>query len=302
MTLNRRELLAFLPTATLSRYLPSRGELRLAICNEIFRDWSFPETCRGARRNGYTGLEIAPFTLSENPAAISSSRRAELRRVMASEGIDFVGLHWLLSTPKGLHVTTSDARVRKRSWSFLGELIDLCADLGEGGVMVFGSSKQRGTTPGTTVEDAVKRLTEGLAAIAPAAVARGVTILLEPLAPHLCDVVNTIEHAVAIAKEVNSSGIQAMFDVHNTVAERLPHDELVKKYSQHIRHVHLNEMDGKHLGTGSYDFKTLISALDDISYRHWVSLEVFDFSYGAERIARESSQLIRHLENAQRKL
>ena len=39
-----------------------------------------------------------------------------------------------------------------------------------------------------------------------------------------------------------------MSDVHNTVAEQLPHDELIRRYFAHLRHVHLNEMDGRHPG------------------------------------------------------
>ena len=57
-----------------------------------------------------------------------------------------MGLHWLMVSPKPLHVTTSDEALRKRSWEYLSEiLLILCADLGPGGVMVFGSPKQRAT-------------------------------------------------------------------------------------------------------------------------------------------------------------
>ena len=64
--------------------------------------------CQGARRLGYTGLEIAPFTLGDDPAALPAEKRRELRRTMASEGIAYVGLHAILTAPKGLHVTTPD--------------------------------------------------------------------------------------------------------------------------------------------------------------------------------------------------
>jgi sugar phosphate isomerase/epimerase len=60
-----------------------------------------------------------------------------------------------------------------------------------------------------------------------------------------------------------------------------------------IRHVHVNEMDGKHPGRGDYDFKPLLAKLAERNYPHWVSLEAFDFTPGAETIASES---LRHLE------
>ena len=297
MNLTRGQLLIAFPLVGLLRSIPGR-RLRLAICNEIFQGWTFGRLCAGARRTGYAGLEIAPFTLSDDPVSLPPSRRSHLRKVMEAEGVEYVGLHWLLSTPRGLHVTTPDAAVRRRSWEYLRRLVDLCSDLGENGVMVFGSGKQRGTILGFSVAEAVQHLKEGFAELAPVAESQGVTILLEPLAPHLCDVVNTLEEAVSIVREVKSPSLQAMFDVHNTVAERLSHPELIRKYIRQIRHVHINEMDGRYPGSGSYDFRTLVRTLRELDYSGWVSLEVFDFTPGAEKIALDSSRLIRQLEEA----
>ncbi|MBV8819329.1 MAG: sugar phosphate isomerase/epimerase, partial [Acidobacteriaceae bacterium] len=94
------------------------------------------EVCRSIREIGYTGIEIAPFTLCESPLDLSADRRREYRDTMVSEGLTFVGLHWLMVSPKGLHVTTPDESLRQRSWEHIGDLIDLCADLGDNGVMV----------------------------------------------------------------------------------------------------------------------------------------------------------------------
>ena len=66
-------------------------------------------------------------------------------------------------SPKGLHVTTPDAELRARSWEHIRDLIDLCADLGPDGVMVFGSPKQRSTTGGLTREQATRNYIDGLA-------------------------------------------------------------------------------------------------------------------------------------------
>jgi sugar phosphate isomerase/epimerase len=63
-----------------------------------------------------------------------------------------------------------------------------------------------------------------------------------------------------------------------------------------IRHVHINEMDGRHPGTGKYDFVPVLKVLKEKKYTGWVSLEVFDFKLGAERIAREAIEYIRSIE------
>jgi sugar phosphate isomerase/epimerase len=267
---------------------------RQAICNEAFEKWPFAEACRAIRKAGYTGIEIAPFTLAEDPAAISQGRRREYRDMIGSEGLTFAGLHWLMVSPKGLHVTTPDTALRERSWRHIDALIDLCADLGSGGVMVFGSPNQRTTSGGLSRAEATRNFVAGLAGVAPHAAQRGVTILLEALPIGQCDVVQTLDEAAALVREINSPAVRTMFDVHNAIDEVEPHAALAEKHYDLIRHVHVQELDGRHCGAGEYDFKPLLDVLRRHGYPGWVSLEAFDFTPGAERLANES---LRHLES-----
>ena len=58
-----------------------------------------------------------------------------------------------------------------------------------------------------------------------------------------------------------------MFDVHNAIDEAEPHAVLVDRYFDRIRHVHVNELDGKHCGAGDYDFKPVLDTLRRRNYR-----------------------------------
>jgi D-psicose/D-tagatose/L-ribulose 3-epimerase len=262
-------------------------------CNEAFDKWPFADACKAIRKAGYTGIEIAPFTLAETPASITAAQRREYRDIMASEGLQFVGLHWLMVSPKGLHVTTPDNALRERSWQHIRNLIDLCADLGPGGVMVFGSPNQRATTGGLTREQATRHYVEGLAGVAPQAENRGVTVLIEALPKAQCDVVLTLDEAAGLVREIDSPAIRTMFDVHNAIDETDPHAALVERHFGLIRHVHVQELDGRHCGWGNYDYKPVLDTLRRLDYKGWVSLEAFDFTPGAEKLANES---LRHLE------
>jgi D-psicose/D-tagatose/L-ribulose 3-epimerase len=267
---------------------------RHAICNEAFEKFDFLRACRAIRCAGYEGIEIAPFTLAGDPGQIPPGTRREYRDIVQSEGLAFVGLHWLLVGPKDLHVTTPDVSLRSRSWRYIGDLIDLCADLGDGGVMVFGSPKQRASTSGSSRGEATRRFVDGLAEAAPHAAERRVTILVEALPKGQCDVVQTLDEAAGVVREIGSPAVRTMFDVHNAVDETEPHAALVEKYFDIIRHVHVNELDGRHAGAGSYDFKPVLEVLRRREYPGWVSLEAFDFAPGAERLANES---LRYLES-----
>ena len=275
----------------------SKYQFHLAVCSGTFHGWSFAEACKGAVRTGYEGIEIAPHLLSDDPNSLSADRRRELRDIRESEGLLYVGMHNMLKAPGWLHLTTPDRTRREKSWDYFRGLVDLGGDLGDGGLMILGSARQRGTVDGATRREARGRMAEGLAAVAPDAEARGVRILLEPLALHLCDVVNNLGEAIAIVEQIGSSAVQSMFDTHNAVAEKLSHGEAVRNHHRYIKHVHVNELDGRHPGTGDYDFRPVLQALKDLAYPGWVSLEVFHFDHGPENIARDSARFIRGLEN-----
>lgn len=268
---------------------------RFAMCNEAFEHRPFVEACKVLRDAGYTGIELAPFTLAEDPLALRAAQRRELRDVMVSEGLEFVGLHWLLVVPFPIHVTTPDLALRERSWQYVRGLIDLCADLApdagqseSGGIMVFGSPKQRSSTGGISAAEAVRNYVAGLASVAQHAEDRGVTILVEALPHSQSDVIHTLDEAVAVVREINSPAVATMFDSHNAEDETEPHDELIQRHFELVRHVHLNEMDGSHPGAGQYDFAPIFGILEKLGYGGWVSVEAFDFKAGAETIARES--------------
>ena len=41
--------------------------MKLALCNEVIREFEFSRQCEFAAAVGYDGLEIAPFTLGDEP-------------------------------------------------------------------------------------------------------------------------------------------------------------------------------------------------------------------------------------------
>jgi len=271
---------------------PAGFRFRLAMCNEAFASAnekkSFAETCKAIRGAGYTGIEIAPFTLSEEPNAIPTSQRREYASVMKSEGLTFAGLHWLLLAPKGLNVVTPDKAGRERSWRHMWNLIDFCADLGPGGVMTLGSPQQREVEQERNRAEATRNFAEGLAGIAPHAVERGVKVLIETFTQRPTDICRSLDEAVAVVRQIDSPGIQTMFDCNNASNEAEPHATLVDRYFDLIKHVHLTEKGGPYPGTGSYDYRPVLNVLRRRGYTGWLSLEVFDFSAGAGKIAQDS--------------
>ena len=85
-----------------------------------------------------------------------------------------------------------------------------------------------------------------------------------------------------------------MFDSHNAIDETEPHEALVIKHWDLIRHIHVNELDGSYARPGGgYDFKPVLQVAKDRGFDGWVSMEVFDFAPGADRMINESMAYLR---------
>ena len=104
--------------------------MRFAICNETFQDWPFDKAFRFAVELGYTGLEIAPFTINVNAYDISPEKRSEVRQQADEAGLEIIGLHWLLAKTTGYYLTTPDDAVRSKTADYIAELARLCREIG----------------------------------------------------------------------------------------------------------------------------------------------------------------------------
>ena len=265
---------------------------KFAICNETFQDWPFDKAFAFAAECGYRGLEIAPFTITNYVTDIPAARRAEIRRQAERAGLEVVGLHWLLAKTKGFHVTSPDAQVRRKTVEYLGHLAQFCADLG-GKILVFGSPQQRNLLPGVTREQGMQYAADVFRAMMPTLDKLGVTMALEPLSSKDTNFLRTAADAVELAGMVDSPRCRLHLDCKAMFAESTPIPELIRRHHAMLVHFHANDPNLQGPGFGKLDFVPIFKALAEVGYRGWVSVEVFNYEPGPERLARES---IRYME------
>ena len=270
--------------------------MRYAICNETFENWDHARICETAAELGYTGLEIAPFTLAPRITSVSVARRDELRKHAEKYGLRIIGLHWLLAKTEGLHLTSPDAGVRQRTADYLGELARCCRDLG-GDLMVFGSPAQRRIPAGHTREHAAAFAVDTFRRVQDTFSECAVKLCLEPLSPPEADFLNTCDEAAALIHILNHPSFALHQDVKAMSTEVVSASELIRKHRKITRHFHANDANRRGPGFGDTDFLPIFQALSDIDYQGWVSVEVFDYTPDPITIARES---IRHMKAIER--
>jgi sugar phosphate isomerase/epimerase len=269
--------------------------MRYAICNETFEGWDHLRVCRFIAGLGYQGLEIAPFTLAGRITEVSPDRRRELRRQASDNGIELIGLHWLLAKTTGLMLTSPEESVRKATADYLAELARACADLG-GDILVFGSPAQRRIPPRATREQATGWAVDTYRRAAQAIADAGVKLCVEPLSPPEADFINTAAEAEEIIRRVDSPAFRLHLDVKAMSTEAVATTEVIRRHQHYLEHFHANDPNKRGPGFGATDFVPIFQTLKDIGYRGWVSVEVFDYSPDPETIARESLRYVRECE------
>ena len=253
--------------------------MKLSLCNEVLAPLPFTEQCRLARTLGYAGLEVAPYTVCEDPQTMTVAQAQALRQVAAGHGLAISGLHWLLVNPPGLSITDPDPAVRARTVSFMRHLCELCAAMG-GSYLVHGSPGQRRVAPGSSHEQALAWATEAWAQAGEAAAVCGVTYCIEPLSRDQTDVVNTVADAAAIVHAVGQPALRTMIDTSSAgLAEDLHVPALIRRWlpTGQVAHIQLNDPNRRAPGQGEMAFGPVLAALRDGGWDRWVAVEPFDY-------------------------
>lgn len=271
--------------------------MRLSLCNEVLQPWDLARQCAFAKAVGYDGLEIAPFTLSDEPHRLPSSGIAAARRIVEDHGLAVTGLHWLLVTPAGLSITSPDDGVRARTRDVILGLLDLAAGLGAR-VMVHGSPAQRRPDDGQSREDAWMRARDLFATLAPEAGSRGLTYCLEPLAPPDNVFIQTIADAARMVEEIGHPAFRTMIDTsaasaHETDAVAA----LVRRWvpTGLIGHVQLNDANRRGPGEGHDRFADVLAALRDTGYAGDIAVEPFIYEPDGPACAARAAGYLRGL-------
>ncbi|MCI0701195.1 MAG: sugar phosphate isomerase/epimerase [Planctomycetia bacterium] len=273
--------------------------MKYAICNETFEGWEHARVCERIAELGYTGLELAPFTLAPRITQVSATRRAELRKQAESAGVQIIGIHWLLAKTEGFHLTSPDPAVRKRTGEYLAEMSHAAAEMG-GDILVLGSPLQRNLPEGVSRAQGEEFALDTLRHCLSALERDRVYLCLEPLTPAETNFMTSAAEGVALARKLAHPFVKLHLDVKAMSAESSPTPDVIRANREYLHHFHANDPNRRGPGFGNTDFKPIFQALKDVNYTGWVSVEVFDYSPDPDTIARDSIRYMKECESAAR--
>ena len=264
-----------------------------AICNETFIGWDIADIFKFCAEIGYDGVEIHPYKLSEIIEDISPRQRQTVCESAQSSGIEIIGIHGILKTSSDFYyINHPDPTIRQKTIDHIKSLVKLCGDL-NGRILVLGASKQRNVHPELTYQQAWDYAVESFKSLLDIAEKNEIILCLEPLSHRLTDFITTASEAVRMVEEIDHPNFKMMIDVRSASDDEMSIPEIIRLYAPYIAHFHANDDNGKYPGSGKANYEGISSALKEIGYRGYLSVEVFDFQPDPETIARESMDTLK---------
>lgn len=175
-------------------------------------------------------------------------------------------------------ISSDDPAIRKQGFDYIADCIKIAADMGSpvfGGPLYSAVGKTRFVS-----EDQKKKewnwCVENLGEAAKLAADYGVILGLEPLNRFESDMINTVDQALSLVKDVNHPQLKVQLDTfHNNIEEKNIPDSIRKIGKNLLCHVQGNESDRGTPGTGNLDWSGIKTALQDIDYEGAVVIETF---------------------------
>ena len=261
--------------------------MKFALCNEVLQHLSLEDGFAKIAEIGYKGVEIAPFTLKENPLEIDESDADRCIEAAKSAGIEIVGLHWLMAKTEGLHLTHPDEGMRTAACEYLKKLTLLTARMG-GNIMVLGSPQQRNLEHGTPYEDAFERAVTIIREVCELAGEHGVTLAMEPLSPVETSFLASCQEARRFIAAVNRPACRMHLDMKAMAHEPAGTLATIYDHRWEVAHFHGNDVNHRGPGQGPTNLNSVAQALKEINYKGWVSVEPFDYHPSPEECAQIS--------------
>ncbi|HEY2251676.1 MAG TPA: sugar phosphate isomerase/epimerase family protein [Planctomycetaceae bacterium] len=231
---------------------------------------------------GYQGIELSasyppPYSADD---LLALSQRHKMPVVSFLSGWSYGNEKLCLASP--------DAGVRERAVERLSSYVDYAAPLRA--VVVVGLMQGLRSDESDGVV-AAGRITECLRSLTDHAVAKGTTLVLEPVNHLQVGFHHTASEAAALVARVGSPGLGYMLDtIHMHIEERSVRQTILQ-HARHIRHFHLCESNGGAFGSGAIDFPDCLDALHEGGYKHFISIKIYR-QLGWEEAAQTAAERI----------
>jgi sugar phosphate isomerase/epimerase len=240
--------------------------VKFAIQENLVPGGSFREKVQNIAAYGYEGVELRGEKLAE--------RVSEIKEGLKDSGVSATsicgGFKFGLLFP--------DKEDRQQSMKEIKQLLALAPEVGANDgvivVSIFGKPQLPDLSPWKTARQLEEELfVEELSELAQYAKEQGTNIILEPLNRYESHYINRLDEAVRLCERVDSKNMTILADFFHMNIEEADIAQSIREAAKWVGYVHLTDSNRVVPGRGHTDFRSGLTALKEIGYTGWVSLE-----------------------------
>ncbi len=266
---------------------------KLAFSTNAFKKNTLNEAVDAIAGIGYAGVELMADLHHAYPPVMNAAARRDLVKRIADLEMKPSNLNafTLFACGDTYHPTwiEEDGLARQRRIDHTIACIDLAAEVGIQTISLQPGGPLIGTD--LTRDEAGKRYADGLAKVAPAAKARGIILGIEP-EPGLF--IETAGEYLDFKTRYfpTDDTIKMNCDIGHLYCVGDDPTQVIRTMANQIAHVHLEDIGAnrvhQHLapGKGVIDFRSIFSALYDIGYTGWTTVELYPYETTAAGVAK----------------
>lgn len=173
---------------------------------------------------------------------------------------------------EGLCLSSPHAEIRQQAAKRLEAYTQVAARFGA--VLVIGQMQGfPSDEPDRSVGEA--RIQESLKPVVEAAERHGATIAFEPVNHLQAGFHPTLADVLGLAERLGSPRFRPMLDTFHMNIEEKSMIEPIERVGSGLAHFHLCESNGSLLGSGHFDIKAIVAAVQKVGYAGYISTKVY---------------------------
>lgn len=256
--------------------------MQLAFSTNAYLNYSFPEAVRRLAAIGYRGVEVMADVPHAWPAYLLPEQKRAIRDALAAHDLRISNVNAFMMhavndrRQKYWHPSwiEPDPHYRQVRIDHTARALTLAKELGAKCI----TTEPGGPLDGRRWGDCLDLFVEMLKPVVEHAEKEGVMLLVEP-EPDL--LIETADQYLEFTTKIRSPMLGLNFDIGHFYCVKDEPAPTVHKLRDHIRHVHLEDIAATrvhhHLipGEGVIDFGSTLTALKDVGYDGWVTVELY---------------------------
>ena len=267
--------------------------IRLAFSTNAFKKNTLAEAITAIAQIGYGGVELMADVPHAHPTTFTAEHRKQIKSQLAALNLQVSNVNAFTHFAHGdtYHPTWIEDDAAKRDERIAHALacIDLAAEFGASTLSLQPGGPMIGTA--LTRPLAAQRFADGLRKILPRARQHNITLAIEP-EPGLF--IETAREYLDFKNEFfrEEPLVKMNCDVGHLFCVGEDPAAIIRTMPQQIAHVHLEDIGSnrvhQHLtpGKGIINFASIFSALDEIHYAGWVTVELYPYETTAAGVAK----------------